>query len=196
MKRVTILTTVLLFILSFSAIAFAGDEADDSGDDSASTEVELATAQLRKAQVIADYFAPFYVPTGEESTEGTALCTEAENVDACEADLIAAATGDLTETIVMLRTGEPSIGWGALYKLMQIAAARDMTVGELLEEIGQDEDGGYDFGFGQLRKTLSPDEMDTLNETPRNLGQLKKQAREADGDQNRSAKAKGKRHNG
>ncbi len=199
MKRVPIFTTVLLLILSLTAIAFAGDETDDTGDDSASTEVELATAQLRKAQVIADYFSPFYVATGEvsdEIPEGTDPCTETEDVDTCEAELLATATGDLTETIVMLRAAEPSIGWGAMYKLMQIASAKGMTIDELLAEIGTDEDGDYDFGFGQLRKELSSDEIDILSETPKNLGQLKKLARETDGEQKRPTNAKGKKRNG
>jgi len=199
MKRVAIFATVLLLILSLTAIAFAGDTSDATDEDSASTEVELATAQLRKAQVIADYFAPFYVPTGEASDEFpeiTGPCTETDDVDACEAGLLATATGDLTETIVMLRVAEPSIGWGAMYKLMQIASAQEMTIDELLAEIGTNEDGDYDFGFGQLRKELSSDEIDILSETPKNLGQLKKLAREADGERNRSATAKGKKRNG
>jgi hypothetical protein len=61
------------------------------------------------------------------------------------------------------------IGFGALFKLYAIARAKGIALDELLATIEED-GGGY--GFGNLRKGLSEEEQEALEEGPKNLGQL------------------------
>jgi len=64
------------------------------------------------------------------------------------------------------------IGFGALFKLYQLAKAQGMTVDELLASLPTGEDGQPEFGFGQLRKDLTDDEQAVLEDGPKNLGEL------------------------
>jgi hypothetical protein len=67
---------------------------------------------------------------------------------------------------------EGGIGFGALFKLHALAAAMDMSVDDLLATIPTDGDGGYEFGFGKLRKALTEDQLAVYKSGPKNLGQL------------------------
>jgi hypothetical protein len=66
---------------------------------------------------------------------------------------------------------DEGIGFGALFKLYNIARARGMSVQELLATL-EKEDGEYAFGFGNLKKSLTDEELATLEEGPKNLGEL------------------------
>ena len=82
--------------------------------------------------------------------------------DATEEDLQASV-----DAILEYRTGEEKVGWGAIYKLM------------LLSEAGVEVEMGEDgWGFGQYFKQLRDEDPEWLGDAPKNLGQLKKQARQ------------------
>jgi hypothetical protein len=75
---------------------------------------------------------------------------------------------------------EDGIGFGALLKLYQLAEATGVSVEELLASIEADGEG---YAFGKRFKELSEEELANLDGIPTNLGQLKKELREAgDGD--------------
>ena len=78
---------------------------------------------------------------------------------------------EVTQEEVLARHDE-GIGFGALFKLYQLAQAQGMTVDELLATLPTGEDGQPEFGFGQLRKELTEDEQAVLEEGPKNLGEL------------------------
>jgi hypothetical protein len=66
---------------------------------------------------------------------------------------------------------DDGIGFGALFKLYAIADAKGMTVEELLATL-ENEDGEYAFAFGNLKKSLTEEELAILEEGPKNLGEL------------------------
>ncbi|MEN8041097.1 MAG: hypothetical protein ABFR95_06295 [Actinomycetota bacterium] len=145
MKRLAILAIAATLFASTAAIAFADDT--DVEADSSETQ-ELNDTQLLKAQLLADYLV------GDDAEEGAAETA--------------------VEELVLLRTEEPVVGWGAMFKLLQLAKAYDIPLADLLAEY--DEDDGW--GFGKKFKDLGDEENDRLEGTAKNLGQLKKQQRE------------------
>ena len=144
MKRLAIIGVAVLLFATTATIASA-DDADTDAE--ASETSELSDAQQRKAQLLADYVV------GEDAEDG-----EAEAA---------------VDEIVALRTGSPAIGWGAMFKLLQLAKATDTTLDLLLA--GDLEDG---WAFGRRFKALDDDQKRRLDGSPTNLGQLKKQAKE------------------
>ena len=157
MRRLVIIAATVALIASSAAFAIA----DDSDVDS-----EHSDAQVRKAELLADYMLS---DDGDE--EATKAATEE-------------ATEEAVDEIIALRTGDPAIGWGAMFKLIQLAKATDnMTLAELLGSI--DGDG---WAFGRRFRGLQADQLD---DAAKNLGQLKKQAREADS--NKSNNGRGNR---
>ena len=157
MKRITIIAVAAALLASTAAIAFSDDA--DTGADIASSETRaLNEAQARKALLLANYFAD-YLAGGPEAG------------DTVEPD---AAVDEITT----LRTGDTVIGWGAMFKLLQLAEADNVLLSELLTDIEGDEGG---WAFGRRFKELELDKKD--KDTPKNLGQLKKQDREPKGNQ-------------
>ncbi|HSJ70138.1 MAG TPA: hypothetical protein VLA29_00640 [Acidimicrobiia bacterium] len=155
MRRLFIVALAATLVGSAVGTALAEDEGTE-GDGTESTV--LSEAQMWKARMIADYFIP--EPTDEDASE--------------------AETGDdpLVDEIVEARTGEPAIGWGALYKVMQLWVATGGEDQTLTDFIGMlEEDGGW--AFGQRFKALDDDQRTKLEEAdlPRNLGQAQKQAK-------------------
>jgi len=144
MKRLAIIGVAVLLFATTATIASA-DDADTDAE--ASETSELSDAQQRKAQLLADYVV------GEDAEDG-----EAEAA---------------VDEIVALRTGNPAVGWGAMFKLLQLAKATDTTLDLLLA--GDLEDG---WAFGRRFKALDDDQKRRLDGSPTNLGQLKKQAKE------------------
>jgi len=100
----------------------------------------------------------------------------AEQVAQAIADAFGAGQGE----VVALH--EQGIGFGALFKLYAIAAAKGITVEELLASIPTGEGGEPAFGFGQLIDGLTDDEMAALEAGPKNLGQLVSASNHPDGD--------------
>jgi hypothetical protein len=99
------------------------------------------------------------------------------------AQAIAGAFQVVVDEIQVLHQ-EDGIGFGAIYRLALIAQAQGITVDELLGSLTIDENGQYEFGFGQLFKNLGEDELLVLGSFPRNLGQLIASLNRADGQGN------------
>ncbi len=146
MRRFILLAVLILMVGAVVPAALA-DEGDEEGVS------ELSAAQQLKVDILADYFAPGFAedPEDEEAVEETRSALE--------------------EHVVGLRTGDPTVGWGAMFKLMAFADAKGLTVEELLAAVPI-VDGEYEFSFGQMRKSLSDDELDHLGDGARNFGQL------------------------
>lgn len=122
--------------------------------------------------------------------EGQSAQTSAQNEDAGGPDVQVegeedGATGNGEEKIAqaiadefevtpeeVLARHDEGIGFGALFKLYQLARAQGMTVDELLATIPTGDDGEPAFGFGNLRKDLTEEEQAVLEEGPKNLGEL------------------------
>jgi hypothetical protein len=86
------------------------------------------------------------------------------------AEVIAEEFGVAEEDVLALH--EQGIGFGAIFKLYALAAAMGTSVDDLLSTIPTDGDGGYEFGFGELRKALTEEQQEVLESGPKNLGQL------------------------
>jgi len=120
------------------------------------------------------------VVTGDND-EGPAAVSEVNGseVQGTEkiADAIAAEFADdfgLSEEDLsadVLELHDQGIGFGAIFKLYAIAAAKGITVEELLATIPTNEAGELEFGFGELINNLSPEERANLDAGPKNLGQ-------------------------
>jgi hypothetical protein len=147
---------------STTAIAFADDPEVEA--ETGETR-ELNESQLLKARLLADYFADYIVgdgAIGDTTDEGAAV-----------------------EEISELRSGDTVVGWGAMFKLLQLAKAKDVTLSQLLTEIAGDDRG---WAFGHRFKELGEDDPRKIaDDTPKNLGQLKKQEREPKGNQGKKS---------
>jgi len=163
MKRLALVAIAVTLFASTAAIAVA-DDTEVEGDTGETRE--LNEVQLRKAELLADDFGDYVVGEGEVGD------TVGED----------AAVAELTE----LRTGDKVIGWGAMFKLLQLAKAEGSSLAALLADIDTDEDG---WAFGRRFKELGDDDPRKLSDdTPKNLGQLKKQERESNGKGNQGKK--------
>jgi hypothetical protein len=94
--------------------------------------------------------------------------------DGPETDKVAQAIADefgVSKDEVLARHGE-GIGFGALFKLYKLARAKGISVDELLATIPTDANGKREFGFGQLRKGLTPEQRALHESGPKNLGRL------------------------
>lgn len=151
MRRLFIVALATTLLGSTMGIAFAEDEVIDGED----TEIAvMSETQLWKARMIADYF----IPEDAEDPDGDAEA--------------------LTDEVVEARTGEPSVGWGALYKVMQLWVAtgeEDETLTDFITKL--EGEGGW--AFGKRFKALDDDQRTKLDEAdlPKNLGQAQKQAK-------------------
>jgi hypothetical protein len=163
MRRWFVLTIAVLLVGSMSAVAFADDEApeDDTSTESTDRGAELADKQIQRAHLLAEFFAP-RLSGGDEAVEGA---------EPADGDTAAVA---LYDEIVALRTGDTVVGWGALYKLMSLAEYSGQSVDDLVAEF---EGEGWSFGQS-LKEMRDDDEWQSDNDTPRNLGQFKKEQRE------------------
>lgn len=110
MKRSALLVALMMMvaILAPATTASAADIATDGG---ATTEYDLSSAQLWKAEMIAGYFA-------QEGSEEDAL-----------------------DLVIGLRTEEPAMGWGVLSKLVAYAVASDMDFPEFFASVQNEDGG-------------------------------------------------------
>lgn len=68
---------------------------------------------------------------------------------------------------------EMGIGFGAIFKLQVYAIALGVDVETLLAAMEVDpETGEYAFAFGELKKTLTDEQLALLETLPKNLGQI------------------------
>ncbi len=118
------------------------------------------------------------VISGDETGGGE---IEADDVDGEDGGEVGEGAQDIAQVIAdefgasqedVLAQREQGIGFGALFKLHALAAAMETSVDDLLATIPTDGDGGYEFGFGKLRKALTEDQQAVLESGPKNLGQL------------------------
>lgn len=128
----------------------AGHVADvvTGGDDEASPAVHETNGDVQGTEMIADAIAM-------EFAETLGLSEEQVMAD-------------------VLALHDDGIGFGAIYKLYQLAVAMDITVGgpeDLLALVPTNEAGEPAFGFGKLFKALTQEEMDRLDGLHKNLGQ-------------------------
>jgi hypothetical protein len=180
MRRWLVLTVSLLLVGSMSAVAFADDEAPE-GDESVESSGELADKQMQRAQSLADFFAPRL--SGDVETVESGEPEEAADEDP--------AVDALTGEIVDLRIGDEVVGWGALYKLLLLAEYREQTLTDTVA--GFEGDG---WAFGQVLKEMREDDgWQSENDTPRNLGQFKKEQRAEQADLTPKAENKNKNNN-
>jgi len=75
------------------------------------------------------------------------------------------------DQVIELPTGDTVVGWGAMFKLIQLAELGDQSLSELLAEI----DGDDGWAFGKRFKELKDEGYELDDDAPKNLGQLKKQ---------------------
>ena len=151
MKRVLIIALTTMMLASLAGVALADDEGAEAEE--ATTELQ-DKAMLAGAQLDkAALLAEYYA--GEDG-----------DLEASQEEIIAARIGE---------TLDHAIGWGALYKLLRLARADGMTLTEYLESLE-----GEGFAFGKRFKELDETQWGLIEGDARNLGQLKKQQREAD----------------
>ena len=72
----------------------------------------------------------------------------------------------------VLARHQQGIGFGALFKLYKLARAKGISVDDLLATIQTGANGEREFGFGQLRKSLTAEQRAAFNSGPKNLGHL------------------------
>ncbi len=86
-----------------------------------------------------------------------------------KAALIAAEFGVSPPDVTALR--DQGIGWGAMFKLYALARAKGVSVNDLVAAT-VDADGEKDFAFGEIKKSLTPEQLAALDDGPKNFGQL------------------------
>jgi hypothetical protein len=88
---------------------------------------------------------------------------------------------------------DQGIGYGAIFKLHAIAAAKGVTVDTLLADIEVTPEGEYKFAFGKLIKGLEDNEAEAaaFESGPKNLGQLVSAANKDKKDKSKGASSDG-----
>ncbi|MCL1601088.1 MAG: hypothetical protein M3112_06085 [Actinomycetia bacterium] len=163
MKRLTILIATVALFASMATIAFADDHVETDAEAEVSEPEDFNEAEVQKLDALAGFLrADFYV--GEKLME--------DNQEAA------------VDQIIGLRTGEYATGWGAIFKLLQLAKASERSLDELMKEIAED---GGGWAFGRRFKDI-PDPAEPADDAPRNFGQLKKQEREENGSHGKKPK--------
>ena len=72
----------------------------------------------------------------------------------------------------VLARQQQGIGFGALFELYKLARAKGISVDDLLATIPTGANGEREFGFGNLRKSLTAEQLAAFSSGPKNLGQL------------------------
>jgi hypothetical protein len=183
MKRIAVIAAAIAMFASTAAIALADEAAESPGDEPESSEERvLNEAQMRKVNVLADYWL-----SGEEAPDDP---TEGEETEFGAGDETSAEP-TIEDEIEALRTGEIVVGWGAMFKLMQLARLYypDMSLTKVASMI-KGEDEGWAFGRRFNKPALDADgeELKSDDASPKNFGQLKKQYREENGNRDKKPK--------
>ena len=121
--------------------------------------------------------------TNEEDADDQDEDDEAEAGDGAEhiAQVIADEFGVTQEEVLALH--QQGIGFGALFKLYAIAAAKGMSVDDLLATLETNAEGEFEFAFGELKKSLTEEELAALEAGAKNLGQLVSASHKDNGDE-------------
>jgi hypothetical protein len=174
MKRIAVIAAAIAMFASTAAIALADEAAESPGDEPESSgERVLNETQMWKVNVLADYWLSGH-EDGDDPEEGD----PAETSDGESA----VEEVSIEDEIEALRTGEIVVGWGAMFKLMQLARLYypDKSLTEVVLMIKGEDEG---WAFGRRFKELGGDsqELEGDHDSAKNFGQLKKQYSEADG---------------
>jgi hypothetical protein len=177
MKRIAVIAAAIAMFASTAAIALADEATESPGDEPESSEERvLNETQMWKVNILADYWL-----SGEEAVDVASDGEEAESALSIEEEIRA--------EIEALRTGEIVVGWGAMFKLMQLAKLYEpaMSFTEVAEIIRQADEG---WAFGRRFKELESgrEELESDDGSPKNFGQLKKQYREENGNRHKKPK--------
>jgi len=178
-------------LAAMTTVAMADD--DVSGiDDTVEDQGELADKQLQRARSLATYFSVILPAAPSDDGAGDAISDDAEGPctveEIGEAEALDEGATALCEVLVGLRIGDEKVGWGAMYKLLLLAQGNDVSLTELLAEYAASDEG---WGFGKAFKELrNGDDPDWIGETPKNLGQFKKQERDKKSPHERGPKKK------
>src|SRR5438876_9198276 len=124
--------------------------------------VHRSEASIRQTNDDSDALSAQGQETGDEAGNGQG------------ADKVAQAIGDQfgVSKEEVLAHHQQGIGFGALFKLYKLARAKGISVDDLLASIPTGANGEREFGFGQLRKSLTAEQRAAFNSGPKNLGQL------------------------
>ena len=87
-----------------------------------------------------------------------------------KAALIAEEFGVSPDAVAALHAD--GIGWGALFKLYTYARVMGVSVDDLAAAAPIDADGERDYAFGELKKSLTDEQLAALSDGPKNFGQL------------------------
>lgn len=158
MKRIALVAVAAALFASSAAIAFADDAETETDAEETSETRELNETQMWKAIMIAGYMDEFL---------GESLEPETPSLEEPEPSSL--------DQVIELRTGDTVVGWGAMFKLIQLAELGQQSLAELLAEIDGDDEG---WAFGRRFKELKDDGAESDDNAPKNLGQLKKQQKE------------------
>jgi hypothetical protein len=149
MKRIALVAVAAALFASTAAIAFADDTETETDIDETSETRELNETQQWKAKMIAGYMDDVLAEWLEPEPLPSSL-----------------------DQVTELRTGDTVVGWGAMFKLIQLAELGGQSLTDLLAEIDADDEG---WAFGRRFKELKDDGAESDDDAPKNLGQLKKQ---------------------
>jgi hypothetical protein len=103
-------------------------------------------------------------PQGNPAGGGTGGSAQAK------ADLLATEFGVTSSSVMGLH--EQGIGFGALFQLYAIARAKGVSVDSLLATAATGADGKIGLALGELKRSLTEVQLATLENEPKNLGQL------------------------
>lgn len=191
MRRWLAFALTATMVVAMATVAMADDEVPEF-DDTVEDRGELADKQLQRARSLATYFsailpvAPIPEDAPDDATGEPSVSCLVENAE--EAGTVDDAASALCEVLVELRTGDERVGWGAMYKLLLLSQAKDVSLSELLAEFSESDEG---WGFGKAFKELREgDDPDWRGDTPKNLGQFKKQERDTKSPHERGPKKK------
>ena len=106
----------------------------------------------------------------DDEDDAAETAGDAEGAGPDHAALIADEFGVSADDVAALH--EQGIGWGALFKLYAFADATDTDVDELIAGAAVSADGEHGFAFGEMKKSLTDDELAALEDGPKNFGQL------------------------
>ena len=124
--------------------------------------VHRSEASIRQTNDESDVRSAQGQETGDEPADGQG----ADKVAQAIADQFGVSKEDV------LARHQQGIGFGALFKLYKLAHAKGISVDDLLVSIPTGANGEREFGFGQLRKSLTAEQLAAFNSGAKNLGQL------------------------
>ena len=124
--------------------------------------VHRSEASIRQTNDESDVRSAQGQETGDEPGDGQG----AEKVAQAIADEFGVSKDEV------LARHQQGIGFGALFKLYKLARAKGISVDDLLATIPTGANGEREFGFGQLRKSLTAEQLAAFNSGPKNLGHL------------------------